>query len=75
MTWVRKSLRLTAVAREVVEDGETGLVLHIRWSDLTTDCVDGRAEVERGRPGAVLVTVGSPRNVQVESAAPIGPIT
>ena len=64
---------LTAVAREV-EHGETGLVLHVSWSDLPTACVDGRAEVERGRPGAVIVTVGSPRNVQVESAASTGPI-
>ena len=64
---------LTAVAREV-EDGEAGLVLHVGWSDLPTGCVDGRAEVERGGPAAVIVTVGSPRNVQVESAASTGPI-
>jgi hypothetical protein len=64
---------LTTVAREV-EDGKTGLVLHVRRSDLTTGCVDGRVEVERRRPGAVIVTVGTPGDIQVESAAPTGPV-
>jgi hypothetical protein len=55
---------LTAVAREV-EEGETCLVLHVCRSDLTTGCVDGRVEVERRRPSAVIVTVGPPRSLKV----------